>query len=107
MDNEEACRELHALGVSNVVVTLGSEGVYLSNNGNQAEWPGFEVNAVDTTGAGDTFCGALAACLAMAGSFEEAITYSQAAAAVACTQLGAQSSIPDQLTVQAFLDDRG
>ncbi len=107
MGNDEACLELHALGVSNVVVTLGSEGVYLSNSGSQAAWPGFEVAAVDTTGAGDTFCGAMAARLAMAESFEEAVTYAQAAAALACTQLGAQSAIPAQSTVQAFLNDRG
>ncbi len=103
LNNAEACRSLHTLGVTNVVVTLGKEGVFLSSAGVQKALPGFQVDAVDTTGAGDTFCGALAARLALEASFEDAVTFAQAAAALACTQLGAQSAIPVESAVQAFL----
>ncbi len=107
LDAGGACLELHALGVTNVVVTLGSEGVFLSKEGNQASIAGFSVDAVDTTGAGDTFCGALAARLAMSEPLENAVSYAQAAAALTCTQLGAQGAIPDESTVFSFMRQHG
>ncbi len=100
---EDACEMLHEAGVTNIVVTLGEKGVFLSVQGEQRSFPGFSVDAVDTTGAGDTFCGALAARLASQTNLEEAVTYAQAAAALACTELGAQSAIPEKYKVEAFI----
>ncbi len=94
---------LAALAVPGVVVTLGAHGA-------RARWgtacfaqPGFVVDVVDTTAAGDTFCGALVAELAHGAGRPQALRFACAAAALACTRPGAQSSIPARGEVQAFL----
>jgi len=65
--------------------------------------PAFEVEAVDTTAAGDTFCGALAAALCADSPFGEALRRASAAAALATTRMGAQPSIPTFDEVEALL----
>ena len=65
--------------------------------------PAFEVNAVDTTAAGDTFCGALVAELSRGHSWKEALNFASAASAICVTKLGAQPSIPSVEEVYAFL----
>jgi ribokinase len=65
------------------------------------------VEAVDTTGAGDTFCGVLVAALDQGDSITQAMARASAAAALACTQPGAQSSIPTAAAVSAFLAEQG
>ncbi|MEM7081719.1 MAG: ribokinase [Pseudomonadota bacterium] len=102
-----ACSVVHALGVRECVVTLGPHGVYLSEEGVGLRQPGFEVEAIDTTGAGDTFCGALAAQLAAGQTLPAATRVAQAAAALACTELGAQTAIPTASAVRAFLARSG
>jgi len=86
-----------------VVVTLGARGVVARNKANLHYQIGFSVAAVDTTGAGDTFCGALIAQLACHASIETALHYASAAAALSCTKRGAQSSIPKADAVTQFL----
>lgn len=66
-----------------------------------ASW--FAVEALDTTAAGDTFCGALTAALSRQETLADALRQASAAGALACTRLGAQSSIPTQAEVSAFL----
>jgi len=61
------------------------------------------VEVVDTTAAGDGFCGALAACLAAGGSLREALRFANAAAALAVTRAGAQPSLPQRSEIEAFL----
>jgi len=63
----------------------------------------FEVDAVDATAAGDTFCGALALALGEGQSLPNAGRFASAASALAVTQLGAQSSIPTRQAIDAFL----
>lgn len=101
---QAACDYLHAKGIREVLITLGSKGVYLSNEQIQQHYPGFDVKAVDTTAAGDTFNGAYFAAQLNGLSTHAAIAYAQAAAALAIQQAGAQSSIPSQQAVQNFLD---
>ena len=64
------------------------------------------MKAVDTTAAGDTFCGVLVAALGRRLAFAEALLEANAAAALACTRLGAQSSIPTHAEVNTFLQKR-
>jgi ribokinase len=77
-----------------VVVTLGGDGCLARVDGKLIRQSAFKVNVVDTTAAGDTFCGALVAALSQHKDITRALRSASAAAALACTQLGAQTSIP-------------
>lgn len=90
-------------GVKNVVITLGKQGVYLKTQDYCCEVPAFKVPAVDTTGAGDTFCGALAVACGNAILNDEALQFASAAAAISVTRMGAQPSIPKLEEVVQFL----
>lgn len=94
---------LALLDVPCVVVTLGARGCCARERGEVLLQPGFRVAAVDTTAAGDTFCGALVASQSRGEPLLFALRYACAAAALACTRLGAQSSIPDRRAVEALL----
>jgi len=96
---------LAKLDVPGVVVTLGARGCVARIDGQIQLQPAFAVQAVDTTAAGDTFCGTLAARLAQGDGVDDALRYASAASAIACTRLGAQSSIPERAEVEAFLRD--
>ena len=85
---------LRELGVNQVVITLGSDGVRGFDNDRDYTIPAEQVTAVDTTGAGDTFCGAWAAETLRGSSFKDALSYANRAAAISVTKRGAQSSIP-------------
>jgi len=68
---------------------------------------GFEVHAIDTTGAGDVFNGAFAASLAEGRPAREAAMIANAAAAISVTRVGAQSSIPSRREVEHLLEATG
>ena len=92
-----------AAGAGTVVVTLGAEGAMVHDrNGRTAVAP-FAVRPVDTTGAGDTFCGALCARLAAGDSRADALRYASAAAALSTTTAGAVPSIPRRADVEALI----
>lgn len=93
-DPEETARKLLDLGPSSIVVTLGDAGALLAAGNSTRHFPAPEVEAVDTTGAGDAFVGALAAKLAEGASLERAIPYAVLAGAFAVTREGAQGSLP-------------
>ena len=96
-------QQLQQLSVSVVVVTLGAKGCCARVGTDFLVQPGFAVTPVDTTGAGDTFCGVLVAALSEGNHLPAALRRASAAAALACTQNGAQSSIPTREAVAAFL----
>lgn len=104
----EAGKELLKSGVLNVIVTLGNLGAMLVNNKKASRIPTRKIDAVDTTGAGDVFNGALAFAIASGRDIEAAIKFANAAAALACTKMGAQPSIPtiDEVTQFISLSDR-
>jgi ribokinase len=87
-----------------VIVTLGAQGCRARRDGVVVEQPAFAVRAVDTTAAGDTFCGALVAALSQGTALPQALRQASAAAALACTRVGAQASIPTRAEVDAFLE---
>ena len=87
----------------NVVVTLGAEGVSGRLNSSVTRIPGHRVSVVDTTGAGDSFCGTLGAALARGSSSELALAYANAAAALSVQKLGAGPSMPAGTEVDEFL----
>ncbi|HEY0199338.1 MAG TPA: ribokinase [Rhodanobacter sp.] len=92
-----------ALDVPCVVVTLGERGCCARIDGEHLLQPAFEVDAVDTTGAGDTFCGALVAALNQGTPFAQALRRASAASALACTRMGAQTGVPTHAEVERML----
>ncbi|OMF22190.1 ribokinase [Paenibacillus sp. FSL H8-0548] len=101
---QAAAEWILAKGTSSVIVTLGEKGsIYKNAQGNTAIIPAFKVSPVDTTAAGDTFFGAYAAASAEGLAAEQALMFASAAAALAVTKAGAQSSIPDKAEIEAFL----
>lgn len=86
-----------------VVVTLGHRGCCARVGGQWVFQAAFPVTPVDTTAAGDSFCGSLVAALSQGLSLHQAMPLACAAGALACTQPGAQSSIPQAADVAAFL----
>jgi len=99
-----ASQVLHRKGIPLVLITLGRRGVWFSDAGQGKLVPGFSVDSVDTTAAGDCFNGALVAALLDGRSMMNAIKFAQAAAALSVTREGAQVSIPYLADVEAFLD---
>ncbi|MGL5947848.1 MAG: ribokinase [Aeromonas sp.] len=99
----DAAAALHAMGIAQVMITLGAQGVYCSDASDARLIPGFRVQALDTTAAGDTFNGAFLAASLSGQAFAPAVRFAHAAAALCVTRAGAQSSIPSSSEVQAFL----
>jgi ribokinase len=86
-------------GVRSVVVTLGGAGVSVTQSNTpepKRSWvqPAFDVDPIDTTGAGDAFCGALAARIASGDDLRDAVRWAAAAGALATTKAGAVPSLP-------------
>lgn len=94
---------LLAYGFQQVVITLGADGALHQRGGQIQHVPSFAVDVVDTTGAGDAFCGALAAAFARDLPPSLAIRWACAAGALACTQLGAEPSLPTLAALEALL----
>jgi len=92
-----------ALGVKTVILTLGKRGCILKNEQIYLREPAFTVKTVDTTAAGDTFCGALVAGLSKGYSWNEILKFASAAAAISVTRMGAQPSIPTESEVRTFI----
>jgi ribokinase len=82
-------------GVDKVIVTQGRRGgMVINREGILGRYKGIGVKAIDSVGAGDCFCGWLAACLAKGNSFESSLTLAAKAAAISVTRRGAQPSLP-------------
>jgi len=87
------------------VMTLGSEGAIAATPDRTMRVPTLPVSAIDTTAAGDAFAGVLAAALDAGRDLEDALRRASAAAGLACTHLGAQTSLPDADAIEAALAD--
>lgn len=94
---------LERIATPTVVVTLGHHGCCARSHGKFFLQPAYEVTPVDTTAAGDTFCGVLVAALSQGSNMGQSLRLASAAGALACTRWGAQTSIPQADEVAAFL----
>jgi ribokinase len=103
---EQAAHQLIGQGVGTVIVTLGVRGALIVTPDLRQLVPGFSVDAVDTTAAGDAFNGGLAVMLAKGKPLAEAVRFANACGALATTRLGAQPSLPTADEVEAFLCSR-
>ena len=86
-----------------VIMTLGSKGVAYAEKGQVYNVPGFKVQPVDTTGAGDTFNGAFAVARANGKNMYDSISFANAAAALSVQKLGAQGGMPYLNEVEEML----
>lgn len=93
---------LHESIGASVVVTLGSQGTYYYSSTGAGEIPAFPITAVDTTGAGDAFVGALAAKLSEGAELSTALRFASALGALACEQPGAQGYVARRTEVDAL-----
>lgn len=102
----QAAQVFHQKGIEKVLITLGSKGVFVSENGVGKIVAGFRVQAVDTTAAGDTFNGALVTAMLEDKPLDQAIRFAHAAAAISVTRKGAQPSIPTRQETLDFLSQQ-
>ena len=100
---ESAAKRLRSIGVRNVIVTLGGEGVFSVNDEGETRLAAHRVSVVDTTAAGDAFVGGFAVALAEGRTFREALAWGSAAGALAVTWAGAQPSLPVRGEVEKLL----
>jgi len=101
---DEIVDQARLLPASRTVVTLGSQGALLVDEADVHHQPAPTVNAIDTTAAGDSFCGALADVLAEGGSLHDAMAWGVMVGAATTMRFGAQSSLPTAADVAVLLD---
>lgn len=103
MPDEEIGKKIRRMGVKHVVMTLGNGGALCVTEEGTKVIPGVRVDAVDTTGAGDTFSGSFAVAIAEGKSLEEAIHFANAAAALSVTKYGVIEAIPRREETEKML----
>lgn len=102
IDAEHAAKVLLDKGLSAVILTLGERGALLLTLDLTQQIPAYTVEVVDTTAAGDAFCGALATAVAQGENLVAAVAFANAVGALAVTVLGAAPSMPAAAHVEAF-----
>jgi ribokinase len=95
---------LISMGASTVLLTLGEDGCVLQNKKLSITKDAFKVDTIDTTAAGDTFCGAIAARISKGDNWDDILTFASAASALCVTRMGAQPSVPYEEEVLSFLN---
>lgn len=88
--------------IKNLIITMGKQGALIADYRNETI-PGYHVQPIDTTGAGDTFNGALTVALARGDKLIDAVKFANAAAALSTTRQGAQAAMPTSAEVDLFL----
>ena len=93
---QKAANKMEEKGLKHIVITLGSLGVLVKTESKHHIIPAHKVKAIDTTAAGDTFCGALCVALSEGQDIISAAKFANKAASITVTKMGAQSSIPNR-----------
>jgi len=101
---EENMRILQKQGPDMVVVTLGDKGCVVLDGADYCEVPGFNVQVVDTTGAGDVFHGAFIYGLLQNWSSKRIAQFANAVAAIKCTGVGGRAAIPTYTVTEKFIE---
>ena len=102
-DAEDAAQKLIDQGVEKVIITLGSRGAFVMTNEEKVQVVAYKVKAIDTTAAGDTFCGTYAVAMVEGKSEKECLQFASSAAAISVTRIGAQPSTPTRDEIEEFL----
>jgi ribokinase len=107
VSDEESLRSIvkrfYKFGIKNVLITLGSKGIFAGMNGHMEMIPTYQVRTVDSTGAGDVFSGSLAAFLAEGMPIEKAARLAIASSSISVTRMGAQNSAPRRAEIENFI----
>ncbi len=103
-DLKKAAQAFFALGVKNVVITLGSRGAYFTDGKQEIRVPCLKVKAVETTGAGDAFNGGLATAIAEKMPMDIALKFATCTAAISVTRLGSSQSMPYRHEIAALME---
>ena len=93
-------------GLSRIITTLGEDGYEITERSNTVKYSCMKVKAIDTTAAGDTFCGGVAVGLSENKTLAESALFGSTAASIACTRYGAQQSVPSREEVLTALLSR-
>ncbi|MGS2719766.1 carbohydrate kinase family protein [Paraglaciecola aestuariivivens] len=109
-DMHQGCQYFHDLGVKVVLVTLGGDGCLISQNGQQRIVPAYKIKVVDTTGAGDSFIGAILFQLANTAKddsfyqdqFADFVAFAGKVSGLVCSKIGAMSALPTLAEVNAI-----
>jgi fructokinase len=109
-DIHKGCEYFHNLGVKVVLVTLGSDGCLISQNRQQTIVPAYKINVVDTTGAGDSFIGAILFRIAKSAAsinfndqqLIEHIAFAGKVSGLVCSKIGAMSALPSLTEVDSM-----
>ncbi|OHB79947.1 MAG: ribokinase [Planctomycetes bacterium RBG_16_64_12] len=104
---EAAAQKLRELGAGTAIITLGEAGSVAATQDGVVHVPAFPVEAIDTTAAGDTYCGCLVVALAEGKSLVDAVRFASAGGALCVQRMGAQPSIPRRKEIDAFLTEKG
>ena len=91
-------------GVKRVLITLGERGAFLYDAGECRMIPAYPVNCIDSTGAGDAFCGGLVTGLAEGMCLEQAAQFASAVAALSVQKLGTAPAMPERRQIDRFLE---
>lgn len=102
---DKAAKVFKDKGVQNVVITLGSRGVYVNEDGKSEIVPAYKVNAIDTTGAGDAFNGGLLTALSEGKTISEAARFANALAAISVQRIGTTPAMPTRAEIDKFLEE--
>lgn len=97
---KEAIRYISSKGIKTVIITMGAKGALAYENNKFTHIPAFKVEAVDTTAAGDIFCGGLCVALSEGKNLKDAIIFASKASSISVTRMGAQVSIPLRKEIQ-------
>lgn len=100
---EKAAEVLMGNGVGNVIITMGSKGSMVCSKDGSEFIPSRKVPAIDTTAAGDTYCGALSVALSEGKSLRDAACFATVASSIAVTRRGAQESVPTRAETDAVI----
>jgi len=106
-DPDAALRRLHSYGANIAVVTGGRDGCWYSSDDESGHCPAFEIEVVDTTGAGDVFHGAFAYALARGWQVSRCVEFAAAVTALKCRELGGRTGVPDLAETVDFLRANG
>ena len=101
---EEAAKAMLGMGTESVIITLGAKGAFYMTKRGSKYVDTYTVQPIDTTGAGDVFCGVISSQIIKNKKLENAVKYANAAAALSTTTAGAQPSIPMQADTKAFIN---